>query len=402
MKRPLEGVQVIEVATWAYVPSAAAVLADWGADVVKIESPSSDPMRGLTSGGVENIDKLVPPWEMFNRGKRAIALDLSHPEGQAIVHELVSNADVFLTSFLPETRRKLRIDDETIRGINPRIVYGSGTGQGPRGPEAEKGAFDAITFWARGGIAAALVSEGSEPAPLAAGAFGDSLSGMALAGGVSAALVQAARTGEGAVVDGSLLGTALWAMQLALATAATGGLVSAPRMTRESVRNPLVNTYRTSDGRWISLCMLQPDRYWAPFCEAIGRADLSSDPRFVSPEARNTHIADAVVELDGVFAGRTLAEWIPCLSAQGGQWAVVRHISELLDDQQVHANGFVQWVEYENSQQLPLVANPVQFGRTPPALGRAPEFNADCDEILLSLGWDDERILNAKISGAVI
>jgi crotonobetainyl-CoA:carnitine CoA-transferase CaiB-like acyl-CoA transferase len=385
---------------WAFVPSAGAVLADWGAEVIKVEAPTGDPIRALTFGGVAPVDGIAYSWEMFNRGKRDIALDLNQTGGQEIVHELATTADVFLTSLLPTAREKLRIDDETIREVNPRIIYASGTGQGARGPEARKGGYDAISFWSRGSVSASVTPEGAEPLGMPSGAFGDALSGMALAGGIAAALAQKERTGEGALVDGSLLGTAMWAMQMATIGAAVAGLDEMPKVTRQTTPNPLVNTYQTSDGRWIALCMLQPDLYWAPFCEAIGRSDLAADARFATGSERAAHIPDAVVALDQTFKTKTLAEWIPILSAQRGQWDVVKKVSELLRDPQAEANGFIQRIDYGEGREIPLIANPIQFDRTPPALGPGPGFGSDTDEILLSLGWDWDRIIEAKASGA--
>jgi crotonobetainyl-CoA:carnitine CoA-transferase CaiB-like acyl-CoA transferase len=401
MNLPLDGVRVIEVSMWAFVPSAGVVLADWGADVIKIEAPAGDPMRGLTSGGQTKKAGVVAPWEMFNRGKRGMVLDLKTPTGQAIVHQLVETADVFLTSLLPSVRERLGLDDHTIRAINPGIVYACGSGQGPRGPEADKGGYDLITFWARGSLAASVTAEGAEPMGLPSGAFGDSLSGMALAGGIAAALVRKTTTGEGSLVDASLLGTAMWSMQMSAINADIAGR-DLPKMTRQNAYNALVNTYRTSDDRWIALSMLQPDQYWESFCEAIGRDDLLVDARFATPTARRAHIQGAVAELDVTFARKSLAEWIPILGAQRGQWDVVRKASELLQDPQAEANGFFRRVDYPDGHQLPLIANPVQFDRTPPPIGPAPEYGADNDEILLSLGWAWDQILEAKVSGAVL
>ena len=400
MNQPLRGTRVIEVSMWAFVPSAGAVLADWGAEVIKVEAPTGDPIRALTFGGVAPVDGIAYSWEMFNRGKRDIALDLNQTGGQEIVHELAATADVFLTSLLPTAREKLRIDDETIREVNPRIIYASGTGQGARGPEARKGGYDAISFWSRGSVSASVTPEGAEPLGMPSGAFGDALSGMALAGGIAAALAQKEKTGEGALVDGSLLGTAMWAMQMATIGAAVAGLDEMPKVTRHNTPNPLVNTYQTSDGRWIALCMLQPDLYWAPFCEAIGRSDLAADARFATGSERAAHIPDAVVALDQTFKTKTLAEWIPILSAQRGQWDVVKKVSELVRDPQAEANGFIQRIDYGGGREIPLISNPIQFDRTPPALGPAPGFGSDTDEILLSLGWDWDRIIEAKASGA--
>jgi crotonobetainyl-CoA:carnitine CoA-transferase CaiB-like acyl-CoA transferase len=402
MNKPLEGVRVIEVSMWAFVPSAGAVLADWGAEVIKVEAPTGDPIRGLTFGGVSETAGIAWTWEMFNRGKRAIALDLNQPEAQNVLHELAGTADVFLTSLLPAAREKLRIDDETIRAINPQIIYASGTGQGAAGPEAGKGGYDSISFWSRGSVAAAVTPDGSPPIGMPSGAFGDSISGMALAGGIAAALTHKAKTGEGALVDGSLLGTAMWSMQMAIVGAAVAGLDEMPKQTRTNVPNPLVNTYCTSDGRWVALCMLQPDVYWEPFCRAIGRDDLVDDPRFATGPERAAHGTEAVTELDRTFATKTLAEWKPILAAQRGQWDVVNKVSDVLVDPQAVANGFVQRLDYGEGRELPLIANPVQFDREAPALRPAPEFGSDTDEILLGLGWDWDRIIEAKTSGAVL
>lgn len=400
--RPLAGIRVIEVASWAYVPSAGAVLADWGADVVKVEPPAGDPVRGLSSAGVGSAGGVVPMWEAFNRGKRSMVVDLGHALGRTVVEELVTDADVFLTNLLPGTRRRFGIDEAPIRAINPRIVYGCGTGQGTEGPEAAKGGFDSITFWARGGICDAVTPAGSEPVGLPSGAFGDALSGMALAGGIAGALVRRATTGEGCAVDASLLGTAMWSMQLAITAAAAAGIDELPPMSRANTRNPLVNTYETADGRWIALCMLQSDKYWSPFCEAIGRHDLAHDPDYATQGERAAHVSSAVAALEATFRTRTLEEWIPTLAEQPGQWDVVRRPSETLIDRQARENGFHQWIRYPHGTELPLIANPIQYDGVPPMLTRAPEYGEHTEEILLELGWDHPQILDAKVQGAVI
>ncbi len=405
MNKPLAGVRVIEVSMWAFVPSAGAVLADWGAEVIKVEAPSGDPIRGLTFGGVGGSGKpggIAWTWEMFNRGKRGIALDLTQPAAQEILHELAATADVFLTSLLPAAREKLRLDDVTIRAVNPHIIYASGTGQGARGPEAGKGGYDSISFWSRGSVSASLTPDGSDPIGMPSGAFGDSISGMALAGGIAAALAHKVTTGEGGLVDGSLLGTAMWSMQMATVGAAVAGLDEMPKMTRQNSPNPLVNTYRTSDDRWIALCMLQPDAYWAPFCRTIGRDDLATDPRFATSADLSAHTAEGIAEFDATFATKSLAEWIPILAAQRGQWDVVKKVGDLLHDRQAEANGFFQRIDYGDGQELPLISNPIQFDRTPPELQPAPGFGGDTDEILLALGWDWDRIIEAKTTGAVL
>lgn len=386
---------------WAMVPATGAILAEWGADVLKIEGPQGDPVRALVTAGI-TPDGPRFTWEMWNRGKKAMALDLNHPEARAIVHELVKEADVFLTSILPAQRKKLGIDLDAIRAANPSIIYGSGSGTGSKGAEANKGGYDGITFWARSGAASSATPPGSDPIGMPAGAFGDATSGMALAGGVAAALAKKFRTGEGSVVEGSLLGTAMWAMQMWITGANAAGLEDMPRPTRKQPFNVLVNTYLTADDRWISLSMLQADAYWAGFCEAIGRSDLIDDARFVDAKARAEHTEACLAELDATFRSQPLAHWTARLATQEGQWDVLRKVSEVLDDPQVVANTFAHRVEYPDGHELMLVQSPVQFDQRPGVVRPAPDFGADTDAVLESLGWNAEQIIEAKIKGAVV
>jgi crotonobetainyl-CoA:carnitine CoA-transferase CaiB-like acyl-CoA transferase len=412
MERVLEGVKVLEVSAWAFVPSAGAVLADWGADVVKVEPPTGDPIRGLVNAGVGGQSGVSFPWEIWNRGKRSIALDLKHPDAQALVLKAAAEADVFLTSYLPATRSRLGLDIDDIQAVNPSIVYGCGTGQGAVGEEAEKGGYDSISFWARGGVGATVTPPGADrPIGQPAGAFGDSLSGMALAGGIAAALVRRARTGEGAVVDVALLGTAMWCLQMPIVGAAVmmanpppsdDSEPPAARNANPQLFNPLVNNYRTADGRWISLCMLQRDQYWDGMLVAMDRKDLRTDERFNTPEALGAHIGDAIAELEQIFAGLTLEQARRALSSQQGQWDVMQNVLELPADPQAIANGFVQSVPYGDDVTMPLVASPAQFDRTPPRLSHAPGFGADTDDVLAELGLDSEQIMQARIAGAVV
>jgi crotonobetainyl-CoA:carnitine CoA-transferase CaiB-like acyl-CoA transferase len=401
MGGPLEGVRVVEVSMWAMVPATGAILAEWGADVLKIEGPQGDPVRALVTAGITPEGPRFT-WEMWNRGKKAMALDLNHPEAQAIVLDLVKDADVFITSILPGQRARLGIDLDTIRAANPTIVYGSGSGTGQKGPEANKGGYDGITFWARSGAAASATPAGSDPIGMPAGAFGDATSGMALAGGVAAALAKKFRTGDGSVVEVSLLGTAMWAMQMWITGSRAAGLEEMPRPTRKQPFNVLVNTYRTADDRWLSLSMLQADAYWAGFCEAIGRSDMADDPRFVDAAARVEHTAECLAELDATFGNQPLAHWTERLAAQDGQWDVLRKVSEVLDDPQVVANTLAHHVEYPGGHELVLVQSPVQFDQVPGTVRPAPEFGADTDAVLEDLGWDVDRIIEAKVMGAVV
>lgn len=401
MSGVLDGIKVVEVSMWAMVPAAGAILAEWGADVIKIEGPDGDPVRGLVTAGIAP-DGPRYTWEMWNRNKRAVALDLRNPQAQAIVHDLVADADVFLTSVLPAQREALGIDVDAIRRVNPSIIYASGTGQGPEGPEANKGGYDSIVYWARSGAASSTTPPGADPISMPSGAFGDATSGMALAGGVAAALAKKARTGQGTVVEGSLLATAMWSMQMWITGADAAGLDEMPRPSRQKPFNVLVNTYPTADGRWIALCMLQADRYWEGFCEAIGRPDLVDDPRFVDAAARSENAERCVKEIEDTFLTEPLEVWRERLAAQDGQWDVLKKVSEVLEDPQVEANQYAHRVDYDGGHQLSLVASPVQFDGPARPPRPAPAFGADTDSVLTELGWSDEAIIAAKIDGGVV
>jgi crotonobetainyl-CoA:carnitine CoA-transferase CaiB-like acyl-CoA transferase len=398
----LAGVRVVEVAQWWFVPSGGAVLADWGADVIKIEHPvTGDPQRGLVTSG------FFPPtggvnfmMEQSNRGKRSVGLDLGHPRGRELLYKLIETADVFLTNFLPAARRRLEIDVEHVRRVNPRIVYARGHGHGVRGPDVEKGGYDAASFWSRGGIAHALTPRGADRPIMQRAAFGDSAGGMTVAGGIAAALFHRERTGDSPVVDVSLLGTAMWILAPDIVmTKLTDQEM--PAFDRGEAPNPIVNSYRTRDGRWIFLNMLQPDRFWADFCRHIGRDDMIDDPRFANGMARFQNRQACVAELDRTFAARTLAEWRVALADVEGVWAPMQSAREVHDDPQAQANGYLPLVDRGDGTTFTLVASPVQFDEAPPALRPAPEMGQHTEEVLLDLGLDWQELASLKDAGAI-
>jgi crotonobetainyl-CoA:carnitine CoA-transferase CaiB-like acyl-CoA transferase len=405
MPRIMEGVRVVEVAAWTYVPVAGAVLAEWGADVIKVEHPETgDPQRGLATMG------LIPTGpggvafmtELPNRGKRSVGLDLATAEGHQVLAKLVETADVFLTNFRPQARRKLGIDVDDLRGVNPRLIYVRGSGQGQRGPEAERGGYDGCTFWARGAVADILSDPADYPVGQPGPAFGDLIGGMTIAGGISAALYHRERTGEALVVDNSLLATAMWATSASAMAASLFGFSRMPRGNRKKVPNPLVNTYRTSDGRYLSLVMLESDRYWADLVKLVGRPELAGDPRFADSAARARHNAECVEVLDEIFATRTFEEWKQLLLAAKGVWAPVQTAAEVMTDPQSLANGYVREVNAASGAAFQMVASPLQFDETPPDLTRAPDHGEHTDEVLSELGLSMDDILDLKIKGAVL
>jgi crotonobetainyl-CoA:carnitine CoA-transferase CaiB-like acyl-CoA transferase len=408
MNRPLEGIRVLEVAQWWFVPAAGAILADWGAEVIKIEHPETgDPQRGLVTSGLIPQGGFNFMWEQPNRGKKSVALDIKTEKGRELLYELVRKSDVFLTSFLAPARRKLRIDVEDIRAINPEIIYARGSGQGPKGPDAERGGYDASSYWARGGIAAALTGTGSDDPPVGQRpAFGDSLGGMTIAGGIATALFQRERTGEARVVDISLLGTAMWNISaditMARALAALGLTKGTPKMNRKLVPNPIVNAYKTKDDRWLMLVMLQSDRNWPDLCRHLEREDLIDDPRFRDAKARSENKGECVDALDAIFAQHDLEIWKQKLATTDGVWAPIQYPGELYDDPQAQINGYLPEVELHNGDSCQLVAAPVQFDEVQPQLGAAPEHGQHTEEVLLDLGLDWDDILKAKGAGAIL
>ena len=403
MNGVMKGVRVLEVAQFWFVPSAAAVLADWGADVLKIEHPErGDAQRGLASAGVSvaagGVDFLV---QQPNRGKRSIGLDIAQPNGLELLYRLAETCDVFLTNFLPGARRKLHIDVEHIRARNPKIIYARGHAYGARGPEAESGGYDATAFWTRGGVAATLTPPDSVEPPFQRAAFGDGIGGMTLAGGIAAALFHRERTGEAGLVDVSLLGTAMWVMApdiVASKLINQPQLPVAPRATRP---NPAVNNYRTKDGRWLILVHLQADRYWQDLCLRLGRPELATDPRFADMIARAKNAAACTAELDAAFAARTLDEWRRAFEGMEGPWAAMQTPRELHNDPQVTANDYLREVDGGQRGRFTLVGNPVQFGQTQPPLRRGPEMGEHTDEVLLELGLSYDELMNHKTSGVI-
>jgi crotonobetainyl-CoA:carnitine CoA-transferase CaiB-like acyl-CoA transferase len=408
MTAVLDGIRVLDVTQWAMSPVAGGVLADWGATVFKVEHPETgDPMRGLVSTGLvgDATSKVNFMWEIPNRGKRGIGIDLSQVEGQRLVHELAATCDVFLTSFLPEARRRLHIDVDDIRAVNPRIVYARGSGQGTKGAEAETGGFDGTVYWGRAGMAVASSPPVVPlPLPMPSPGFGDLMSGLVLAAGITSALLHRERTGEAPIVDVSLLGVAMWQMSPSISAADLFGPPPlkqfAREIHREPVGNPVVNVYRTKDQRFVQLVYLQSDRHWPDLCAALGRDDLVQDPRFATADARATNSVACQEELDREFATRTFDEIRVVLDATGGIWSPIQDASALLDDPQVHANGYLRRIDAIGGS-LQLVANPIVFDEAQPELARAPELGEHTDETLLELGYDWDALIALKEQGVI-
>jgi crotonobetainyl-CoA:carnitine CoA-transferase CaiB-like acyl-CoA transferase len=398
----LRGIRLVEVADWGFVPSAATVLGDWGAEVIKIEHPvRGDPMRGLVSSGIvpgaRGANFFI---EQLGRNKRSVGVDLNSAEGMEVLHRLVAKADIFLTNFLPEARKRLKITYEDLKPLNPRLIYAKGHGQGQNGPDANRGGYDGASFWARGGIADRLTRPG-EPLVQQRAAFGDFIGGMFLAGGIAGALYHRERSGEGIEVDVSLLGNAVWVLSPDIVAAMTYGF-ELPHTQPGAAVNPLVNVYWCEDGRGLVLMMLQSERFWPIFCRAVGREDILADERFDTPEKRQQGCAALVEILRQMFAGKTRPEWAALLNASESIWAPIQSPAEIPDDPQVKANGYVVRFDHPEHGSFRVCASPVQFGNQPVEVRfAAQELGASTEEVLLELGYGWEDIAHKKDSGAI-
>lgn len=405
MSQVMKGVRVIEVAQFTFVPAAGAILADWGADVIKVEHPvRGDTQRGfLNMGGVQVTPDRNPLIEHPNRGKRSVGIDVSTPEGQQVLYELAKTADVFLTNMLPHIRQKHKFDIEHIRAANPNIIYVRGSAFGDKGAERVAGGYDGTAFWTRSGIGYTMTPP-ELPGMLSQGmpAFGDSIGGMNIAGGISAALFHREKTGEATEVDVSLLASAWWAAGANITQGMDTGIISRNVMPGTGSRvNPFMGNYITSDGGTINLCMPSPTGYIRDTFEHLGIGHLADDPRFAEPRALIANAAEGVKYVTEAFKARDFAYWRAHLKTMKGQWAPFQSLLELVDDDMAVANDMV--VEYEASDGKPykVVRGPVQFNHEPTRATRAPQASEHTELVLMELGMDWDRIDALKAKGAI-
>jgi crotonobetainyl-CoA:carnitine CoA-transferase CaiB-like acyl-CoA transferase len=396
----MEGIRVVELGVWVAGPAAGCVLADWGADVVKIEPPGlGDPARSFQSMLGADLP-FNPIFENDNRSKRSIVIDLRKPEGRDLALSLLDEADVFITNVRQAALRRLGLDPGSLLARNPRLVYGAITGYGLTGPDADRAAYDIAGFWARSGIAAALTSPGHHP-PFQRGGMGDHTAGMNPAGGISAALFAREKSGKGQLVATSLLRAGLYTLSFDLSIAVRFG-VNLAAADRKSMGNPAINCYRDRDDRWFWLVGLEGERHWPPLARAVGHPEWLDDPRFSKPAERGTNAAILITQLDEIFATRTRDEWGEIFDAEEDLWwAPVQTPEEVLGDAQVHAGGgFVDVPDEGTTTKLP--ATPVDFGDTtwePRAM--APDHGAHTDEILAELGRDAAQIADLRARDVV-
>lgn len=400
MSGPLEGVRVVELAVWVAGPAAGLILADWGAEVVKIEPPGiGDPARSFSRmlGGDLPFN---PPFEMDNRNKRGVVLDLQQAEGLLIALELIDAADVFVSNLRPDALVRLGLDPRTLLERRPELVYGLITGFGLEGPDAGKAAYDIAAFWARSGLAHLLTTPGSPP-PFQRGGMGDHGAGMSLAGGIAAALYARERSGRGQLVATSLLRQGVYTLAFDLSIALRFG-VTVAMADRTTMANPAVNNYRTADDRWLWIVGLEGDRHWPPLARAVGRPEWIEDPRFATATARAQNAQELIAGLDAIFATRTRDAWAEIFAAEPDLWwAPVQTLDELVADPQLLPSGALVEVPDEGTTTA-FPATPVDFHGTPGAQrGMAPEPGRDTQAVLEELGRDAAAIAELRRRGVV-
>jgi crotonobetainyl-CoA:carnitine CoA-transferase CaiB-like acyl-CoA transferase len=363
MSAPLEGIKVVELASYVAAPSAGALLADLGAEVIKVEIPEGEIYRHSRPRlqGIKHDFPEAPQFQMDNRGKLSLALDLGKPQARAAVRALVDQADIFLTNMLPHRLEKFGLDPASLREARPALITAVLSGYGRVGPDARRASFDYTAYWARSGMMDQMRDADMPPSFLRPG-IGDHAAALALVTGILSALRMRDRDGQGQEIDVSLLHTGLYVLGNDAAQALATG-EAPPRHDHKRPRNPLWNQYRTADDRWLFLVMIESDRYWRPLCEALGRPELAADERFGDARERYRNSAELVSILAEIFASRSLADWEAELAQAALIWAPVRTLAEATVAEQPRAAGVFSTVEHPVAGTYQTISPPVRMSR---------------------------------------
>jgi crotonobetainyl-CoA:carnitine CoA-transferase CaiB-like acyl-CoA transferase len=394
-----EGLKVLDCASFIAAPAAATVLSDFGAEVIKIEPPGAgDPYRNLPKLPGYPRSEHNFAWLLESRNKRSLALDLSRQEGQAVLHRLVTDADVFINNFPPAVRDRLGISWAELAPLNPRLIYASFTGYGEKGEEANKPGFDSNAYWARSGLMDLVrADESTTPARSVAG-MGDHPCAMALYGAIVTALYKRERTGKGSHVRSNLMANGVWANGV-LAQARLCGAKFSERRPREHALNALANHYKCRDGRWLILSLLSEERQWPALARCLGREDLVTDARFATKADRHARSVELIKLFDEIFATRDLAEWRKCLDGKGLVFGVVGILDDIPTDRQMIDNDVL--LPFEGDTLL-TINSPIWIdGSRKATPRRPPDVGEHSDEVLREAGYDEAAIQKLRAAGAV-
>jgi len=396
-ERALEGIKVVEVTQWVAAPAAGALLADWGAEVIHIEHPvRGDSMRGLSNVGGMGVDWL---FELDNRNKKSLTLDISKKEGQAVLHRLLEKADVFITSLRPGELERYNLEYPVLSKFNPRLIYASLTGYGRKGPEREKRGYDVTAFWAQSGFMASLREPDRAPI-FPRGGMGDHTTSIAMVCGIATALFARERTGVGQEVDVSLYNTGVWVLSVDMSCAlATGEF---PPLRKRAETPAMTNVYQTMDNKWIYFAHLQQDPYWSAFCRALGLEHIEKDEKFTSMEGRMVNNDELFALVEAAMSKRTVEEWKPILDSYGLIYALAQDAVDIAKDEQAWVNDFFATVEHPALGSVKLVANPIKLSKMPSSIRTtAPQFNQHTEEVLLGNGYSWDDIARLKEQGTI-
>lgn len=403
MEGPLDGIRVLEVANWLAAPSSAAILADMGADVVKVEPPAGDAWRGFQLASYAGYDYDFAcnyGFVLDNRGKRSVSLNLESAEGRSVVHRLLEDADVFVTNLTPTRLDRFGLAYSSLADRYPRLIAAYLTGYGPEGPDRERLGFDYTAFWARSGIMS-LVGEEGRRAPMPRSGMGDHSTSPMIACAILAALYERQRTDYGQAIQLSLYHAGLWVLGLDVQAALVSGRNSI-KADPEAPRNPISNAYLCRDGTWLMLWMPQADTYWPKVCAAVGRPELAEEQRFSSIKARAENSRELVEMLKSAFASADSSEWGRRLDEQGLIWAPVQTVADVVDDPQVRANGWFTTIDDPNLGSFETIEAPFRFsGSHVGVRGPAPEAGQHTEEVLLEAGYTWEEIAVLREAGAL-
>lgn len=400
----LKGIRVVELGLWVAGPAAGGIMADWGAEVVKIEMPKGDPMRKLFGALSGSKEDRCPPFDLYNRGKKSVALDINHPEGIALVQQLVGTADVFVSNMRPQFLERIGLDHATLLAKHPRLVYASLTAYGLEGPDRDAPGYDMAAFSGRSGLAERATPAGASP-PVLPGGLGDNVTAITMVSGIMAALFHRERTGQGQMVSTSLLRTGIYSIGMDVSTrVGLGRIGAAPSRTKP--QNPLMNSYCASDGKWFWIVGAESERHWPGIVTALGEPSLLTDERFTTPRERRRNSQALVLAIDALTARHTREEWSAIFKTHDVWWAPINSVDDVMDDAQALACGAFVKVPVHEGEDAPEsfngVATPIDFSSTPvgPA-GPPPRVSADADALLAQLGLDEAKVQRLRDSGVL-